>query len=650
MKNFFLFFSVFFSFQSVFSQEKVVEKTDIQGLYKLYDVVISATKTQTSTLELANSISVIDSEKIANSNVSNVFDLLRGEYGVSFTRQGGAGTLSNISIRGGNSDYTLVLVDGVEVNLNSDPSNVYDFAFLSTDNIKSIEILRGPQSTLYGSNSLAGVINVITKKGIGKPNFSLLTEIGSYKTYKALLGMSGNISSFNYSVTIDRTESEGFSSASQKYGNVEKDGYKKNNISTRFGYDFSDATEFNLFMNYNNSKSDYDQFGGKFGDDPTYVFDQEEFSFRGESKLNFSDGKWNQKIGISIFNNIRKYSYDTSTASIYYSKSLYDGRKYKLDWQNDFRLSNENLLTTGIEYEIEEASSEFFAKTFLSPPDYLSTFPKQEAKTFGIYVQDQLKFGESFFSTVGLRYNNYDQLGSSLTYRIAPAYVIWKTGTKIKCTIGSGFKIPSLFYLYDPTYGNPGLKPEKSLGLDAGVEQYLFNELVLFGITYFQNNYKDLFGFDNNFRTINVKKAKTNGIESYLTAKLSNDFEVKLNYTFTNAKDESNGIAEKDKRLIRRPEHKASLFVSYSLNQSANVNAELIYVGSREDINFSIFERVILKEYFLLNLAAHYDLLNFLRLNLRLENVLNSDYEEVYGYATSGFSVYGGIKLSLNDL
>ena len=290
----------------------------------------------------------------------------------------------------------------------------------------------GPQSTLYGSNSLAGVINIITKKGIGKPNFSLSADAGSYKTYKTSLGMNGSVSDFNYSITLGRSESEGFSSASEKYGNFEKDGYKKDNITSRFGYDFGETAEINLFMNYNNSKSDYDQFGGKFGDDPTYVFNQEEFSFRGESKLNLFDGKWNSKIGASMFRNIRKYSYDTSAASIYYSKSLYDGKKYKLDWQNDFRLSDANSVTAGIEYEVEEAASEFYAKTFLFPPDYGSFFPKRDTRTFGIYLQDQLKIGNSFFSTVGARFDNNDQSGSSFTYRIAPAYIVWRNRDKSK--------------------------------------------------------------------------------------------------------------------------------------------------------------------------------------------------------------------------
>jgi len=654
MKNLFLlsFCSVFFFSQLNFPQEKIVEKTEVQGLYKLSEVVVSATRTQTSTLELANSVTVIDSAEIANRNSSNVFDLLKNEYGVSYTRQGGPGTLSNINIRGGNSSYTLVLVDGIEVNLNNDPSNFYDFASLSTDNVQSIEILRGPQSTLYGSNSLAGVINVITKKGIGKPSFSLLSEAGSYKTFKNTLGMNGNVSDFNYSVTLGRAESEGFSAASEKYGNTEKDGYKKNNISARLGYDFTETAQLNLLMSYNNSKSDYDQTAGKFGDDPTYIFNQEEFSFRGEGKFDLLDGKWNQKIGASIFRNVRKYNFDYSKFNAAASNSSYDGRRIKIDWQNNFNLLENHLLTFGIENISEAAVSEYFY--FSQFFNYESLFPQKKSNTFGTYLQDQLKIGQSFFSTLGVRFDNHDKFGSVFTYRFAPAYIIWETGTKLKATFGSGFKTPSLFNLYDPAYGNLDLNPEESIGFDAGVEQFLANDLLSIGVTYFQNNYKDLIGFDQSFKAINVNKAKTNGVETYLTAQMFDKLKIKLNYTYTNAKDESEGLDDDERKLIRRPEHKVGSYLSYNFSPKANANVEVIYIGEQDDLDFDNLtftsSRTQLDPYILLNFSAHYQLLEFLRFNLRLENILDSDYEEVCGYATPGFSIYGGIKLSLNDL
>ena len=150
-------------------------------------------------------------------------------------------------------------------------SGVYDFSALPIDNIERIEVLRGPQSTLYGSDALAGVINIISKKGNGSPKFSLLTEGGSYNTYKAQLGVNGSLQKLNYSVALSRTGSDGFSVASEKYGNTEKDGYNFNNASALVGYNFSENSEINLYTRFLKSESDNDQFGGEFGDDPTYL-------------------------------------------------------------------------------------------------------------------------------------------------------------------------------------------------------------------------------------------------------------------------------------------------------------------------------------------------------------------------------------------
>jgi len=645
-----LFVFLLFSLPS-FSQESIVQKTDSAGYYNLSDVVISATKTNTSTVELANSISVIDSSEIANSNKDNVFDLLKNQYGLSFTQQGGYGTLSNVYLRGANTGQTLILIDGVEYNLPSDPSGVFDFSSLPSDNIEKIEVLRGPQSTIYGSDALAGVINIITKKGSGKPKYSAMIEGGTYNSYKGLTGLNGSYDKLNYSLTLSKTKSDGFSAASKKYGNKEKDGFDLLNFSSLVGYKISDNTEVNLIARYGNSEADYDQFGGPGGDDPSYIFDQEEFSVRGEGKLKLNNNKWIQKFGASFFKNVRKYSFDTSAASIYYSHSKYDGRKYKLDWQNDLNLVKNNtanfLLTAGTEFELEETTSEYYAFTYFRPPDIISVFPEKSANTIGSFAEGQLSLDNSFFGTFGIRYDHHNKFGSSFTYRFAPAYIIWVTGTKFKATIGTGFKSPSLFYLFDPSYGNPDLSPEKSFGWDAGIEQYFWSEGFSIGATYFFNKFTDMFGFDAiTFKTININKAETNGVEIFAKAKPLTGLELKANYTYTNALDKSPGSADYDKKLVRRPTDKAGLYVSYTFMDKFNLNTEVIYVGKREDINFSTYSRIEMKDYTLINLAAHYNVLDFLRLNLRLDNLFDTDYEEVFGYATPGRSFYGGIGLN----
>lgn len=649
--NFIIFFAVFLLPIFIFAQNEIIQKTDTVGFYRLTDVVVSATKTPSNTFELANSISIVDSSEIVNKNVLNTFDALKNEYGLSVAQQGNKAGVANVFIRGGNSSYTLVLVDGVEVNLPNDPSNFYNFFALPDDNISRIEVLRGPQSTLYGSDALTGVINIITTKGTGKPTFNLATEGGSYNTFKGTVSSLGALGRFNYSVALSRIKSEGFSSASEKYGNTERDGYQLDNISSMLGYDFTANFRTDFVIRFNKSSSDLDQSLGspENWDDPTYVFNQEESFMRGQGKLNLMDDKWNQKFGVTFFRNVRKYSYDTSAASIYYSHSLYDGRKYKADWQNDIQFSKNNLVTAGIEFEVEESASEYYAFTYLSPPDIGSVFPKKSANTLGVFLEDQAKLNESFLATVGLRYDHHNQFGSVFTYRIAPAYIIWETGTKLKATLGTGFKAPSLFYLYDPTYGNPDLNPEKSIGWDAGIEQFFWSDGFSFGATYFYNKFNNMFGFDPiTFKTINVDKAETNGVEFFARAGLIHGLDIKTNYTYTNARDKSENTPDYDKRLFRRPEHKAGLFVSYSFTNATNANFEFIYVGSREEPDFINYpSRIIMPDYFLVNLAAHYDVFSFLRLNARIENLLDKKYEEIFGYGTAGFSVYGGISLKV---
>ncbi|MBK9098159.1 MAG: TonB-dependent receptor [bacterium] len=649
--KFFFLFAVFILSASPFAQNNIVQKTDSSGYYKLTDVVISATRTASSTLELANSISTIDSSEIVNKNSFNAFDVLRNEYGMSFSQQGTKASVSNVYMRGANSSHTLVLIDGVEVNLTDDPSNFYNFFSLPTENISRIEVLRGPQSTLYGSNALAGVINIISAVGTTKPVSSISVEGGSYNTFKGTLSSLGKVDDFSYTVGLSRIKSDGFSAASEKYGNTEKDSYQLDNISSILGYDFSDKFKTDIVIRYNKSKSDLDQSLGspEFWDDPTYVFNQQEFIIRAQGRLGLYDDMWNQKFGISYFSNVRDYSFDSSAASAYQSWSNYDGRRYKADWQNDISFFRNNLITAGLEFEVEDMESEYYLISSLNPPDFASIIPKTNVNTFSFYLQDQIKVSESFFGTLGIRLDQNNQFGSAFTYRIAPAYIFWQTGTKLKATVGTGFKAPTLFYLYDPLYGNTELEPEKSFGWDAGVEQFFWSEGFSIGANYFFNKFDDMFGFDPiTFKSININKAQTNGVEIFTKAILTSEIEIKANYTYTNAIDKSENTVDFNKKLYRRPEHKAGLFLSYLFSEDLNANVELIYVSKREEPDFVNYpSRIIVPDYLLVNFAAHYDILPFIRLQGRIENLLDKEYEEIYGFGTAGFSVYGGISLKV---
>ena len=624
----------------------VAQQRDSSKIFRMSEIVVTATRTKIPAIEAASSITVIDSTEIAALNKRSVFGLLKDQYGVSFTQQGAPGSLSYVYLRGADPGQTLVLLDGIALNMTNDPDNTYDFANLPVENIERIEILRGPQSTLYGSNALGGVINIITKEGSGKPKFFLSAEGGSYNSYNADAGFDGSLDKFNYSLTYSRFKSDGFSSASSKYGNTEKDGTSNYNISSRFGETFSSNFNLNFFAHFTKAQTALDQHGGFEGDDPTFVYNTEEQSYRTVGDLSLLGGIWDQTFSVSFYRNVRKYNFDSTLFNPASSNSLYDGNKIDLNWQNNLKLSN-NLISLGVDEEKEIAISDYFYNSSVYG-NFNSIFPQNSATTFGIYIQDQLNEGKSFFSSFGVRYDKHSRFGSVITYRIAPAYVFWKTGTKIKATFGTGFKAPSLFYLFDPAYGNINLKPEKSTGWDVGIEQFLFQDKLDAGLNYFDNSFTDLFGFDNNFRTINVDKAETKGVEFYVSAKLPENIDLKFNYTYTDAKDLSNNSPDKNLPLLRRPKNKLGFNADYNFLEKVNANIEIIYVGERDDKDFNQYPvpRVKLPDYTLVNLSASYNFTKVVQFYGRIDNLFNKYYEDVLGYATPGQSEYLGIKLN----
>ncbi len=631
----------------VYSQNSIIQKGDSTGFYKLSEVVVTATRTETPLIELANSITVIDSAEIANSKKNKVMDLLRDEYGVNVVQQGGPGKLASVYLRGGGSDHTLVLIDGIEMNMPSDPGNTYDFSNLFTDNIQRIEILRGPQSTLYGSDALAGVINIITKTGTAGNKYYLSGEGGTYNTYKFNGGINGTYDIFNYQLNLTRMRTDGFSSASSKYGNSERDGASNFTGSFKTGLNLNNDFKLNLFYQYTNGDADYDQSGGQFGDDPTYKYTLEENIFRTETI--FSDNKniWNGKAGVSYLRNVRKYGFDSTLYNPSSSKSMYDGQKTKFDIQSSYNFAKPFSLTLGAEYETETALSNYYINS--SYGNFESDFPFKKAATKGAFFEEQSNILDRFFLNLGVRYDYHDIFRDATTYRIAPAIMIWETGTKLKATYGTGFKAPSLFYLYDPAFGNEKLSPEKSTGWDIGIDQYLLGNKINIGATYFSNNFKDLFGFDENYKTINVNKAKSYGEEFYITAKPLDNLLIKTNYTYTKTKDLSENSPDQNLPLLRRPFHKGVLSLNYLFTNKINANFDIVFVGKRDDKYFNGTEskRISLDSYTLVNLAASYDVFSYLQIYTKLNNLLDKYYEEVYGYATPGFSIFGGFNLKL---
>ena len=579
------------------------------------DIVISATRNPTPAREVASSITVIDREEIEQKRLPTVADYLREVPGVSVASNGGPGQTTRVFLRGADSDHTLVLVDGVAVNDPSDVGDAYDFAYLTPDNIERIEVLRGPQSTLYGSSAIGGVISITTRQGEGKPGVQGFAEGGSYDTYKAGIGSSGATDRFNYSVEGTRFRTGGFPTFDHFLGGQGSDPVADDTLSGRASAKLADNLSVNVAGRYTNGVANYDDFGAN-ADNKTA---DHQWSGRASGDLALFDGVWKQELGVSDMRNLRNTINDGFVTE-------YDGSRQKADWVNNVKLAPNNTGTLGFELQRESFDG--------------TGSPETSMDTRSAFAQDQLSFGDAFFATVGGRVDNFSTFGTTATYRVAPAYFIKDTGTKLKASYGTGFKAPSLFQLNAPIYGNARLQPEKSRGWDAGFEQSFWGDRLSFGSTYFRNDIRDLIDFDfATFRYLNVGRAQTHGLENFILLRPWTDTMLRADYTYLRTEDEAT-----HSELLRRPQNTLNLTLDQRFLEGKG-DAQFIVrsVSGREDIDFN-FSPTIVKPYTTLNVNASYQLVPEARIYGRIDNLLDKRYEEIYGYGQPGLTFMVGVK------
>jgi vitamin B12 transporter len=593
------------------------------------EVVVTATRLQTPTEEVGSSITVITAKDIEAKGYTTADEVLRGTLGVDVFSAGGPGQASSVFVRGANSYQSLVLIDGVEMNEPSGINRGFNFANLTVDNIERIEVLRGPQSPLYGADAMGGVINIITKKGEGEPRFFLGGEGGSYNTWREFAGAQVGSDRINLSVEASHTSSDGFSSADDNLpGNAEDDKWENASASARLGFVLSENIDLDFIGRFQNGRTHLDNGGGPNQDAEDYSVDERKVFTKAQVNVFAFDGLWEQTLAYGFADHTRDYTDDPWSGDY-----TYDGKKHEVSWQNDFYLHETNTLTLGLEYEREE----------MDDNEELDV----SAHTKSMFAQDQIKLGEFSFTTVGVRYDDHENFGSETTWRITQAFLLRNWGTKFKGSYGTGFRAPSLNELYyvNPwggPGGNPDLDPETSKGWDAGIEQSLFNKRLNMGVTYFYNDFEDLIVWDNGYN--NVDTATAEGIESFIAATLSDNLSLELNYTYTDTEDNDG------RRLLRRPLHKIGLNTRYRFLERATVNLDVLYVGERDDSYWDAMtfttRDVVLDDYILVNLAASFDVCDYLTIFGRIENLFDEDYYEAYGYGTAGASAYGGVKIN----
>lgn len=630
---------------SLSAEEKQVDQEKSEKIQ--HEIVVTANRVETAKKEVSSSITVITREQLEESKKSTVMEALEDVLALTTSQNGPPGSASSVLIRGANSEHTLVMIDGIELNDPITPTRSFDMSLLLVENIDRIEIIRGPQSTLYGSDAIGGVINIITRQTRGKPEFNFSTFGGSYGTYSGNAEISGSSDFVRYAMAATLFSTHGFSAASTAYeGNEEVDGHHNLSLSGRLAFDFSQNLSLDISLRRIDTKTDIDNFGGDYGDDPNHVQDYDAFYITGQARALFLQNRWEQTLRLALVDYKRTQDNPVDELNPFSSEeSEFKSSLGKIDWQNNLYLHETNTLSFGLDFQHEQGESWYRSESISGP--YESIFPLQKAHNLGLFIQDQVKVAGQFFCTAGLRYDNHSQVESALTFRIAPAYFIDNTGTKLKATLGTGYKAPSLYHLYAPgtffgPVGNEDLKPEKSTGWDIGIEQYLLQDRLMFGFTYFDMRFEDLIDFDFLLGYINIKKATTKGAEGTFEARPADYLSILMTYTRLEAKDRDTG-----EYLLRRPKNKFSARVNMKFWERANLSLSVIHMGKRDDMFWIGWtpSRVTMDSYTLVHAAGFYNLLDYFQVFIRLDNILNAKYETVKGYGTAGFSAYAGLKI-----
>jgi vitamin B12 transporter len=614
-----------------------------------HDLVVTATRLETPAREVASSVTVIAGTDLEKTKKPTVFEALGEVCGLAAIRNGGPGSASSVFIRGANSEHLLVLLDGVEVNDPINPSRSFDFAHLTLDNVDRIEVLRGPQSTLYGSDAMGGVINILTKKGRGAPRVTLATQGGSYGTFHSTADLGGSAGVLDYALGLSHFTTRGFSAASSAFpGNSEKDGYRNLGLSGRLGLTFKDGFEAVLLVRTTAAKTDLDNFGGPGGDDPNAAQDYASLFLRGQVRGLLAEGRWEQKLGFSFIHSNRTLDNPVDVLHPYDSeRGTFQGRILRIDWQNNVFVHPSHTITFGADLAREQGDSDYRSTSLWGP--YESPFPKQTADDLGFYVQDQIKIGGLFFAAAGVRIDRHSRTGTSLTYRLAPALVFDATRTKLKASLGTGFKSPSLYQLYAPAtfygpVGNTALKSEESLGWDVGIEQSLFDGALAAGLVYFRNDFRNLVDFDFSRGYVNIGRARTRGLELSAEGRFRDEVSWRASYTRLEAGDLDAGI-----NLPRRPSDKFAARIDLEFLKAWAIDVSAVYTGARRDLDYSGWDArdVTLAGYLLLDGVLSFNAGRDTQVFVRLDNILGAKYETVFGYGTPGFSAYAGVRVGL---
>ena len=588
-------------------------------------IVVSATRIESPEEESPASIDVIRADDFEIKQTHRVADSLREVPGVSVVQSGPPGSLTSVFTRGLRSEHTQVLLDGIPVNQGL--QGAFNFADLTTDNIDRIEIVRGPQSTLYGPRALAGVIQIFTKRGSGTPTGEFSFEGGSNSTFRESFFSSGSAQQFDYSVGLSRldTDNERPNNQYRLSSGIANVGWSPNEqlrVSTLLTYSLAD-------LGLPNTISD-PRTRDNFLTERWLI----------APHVDFKPVEWWQHRLIFSYDEERQLNDPNDDGFVGPTRALFT--RTTVDYQNDLKPASWLTLTSGFFYSHVDAGQErpFVSQLFGSLPTFIS----DETEETSVFVQASVTPFKGLNLVAGGRYDHFNQFGDVWTYRFAGSYLIAKTDTHLHASVATGFSPPSS---QDKIFGNNfALEPEENLGWDVGVEQRFCEGRVAIGLTYFHNDLSNVIGFNGLFETLNLGAARTQGVEAEVRLTPIDDLTFRASYTYLEA--EKTSVADISQlpgaRLPRRPRNEAYVSASYLWCKKLRTTVEAKFVNAREELRFG-GPNFDIEDYAFVNLAAEYEINAHLSVFARIDNLTNEQYAEVFGFPALGRAAYGGIRL-----
>jgi vitamin B12 transporter len=607
-------------------------------------VVITATKLETRAGEIGASVTVVPGDDVQRYHYETVEDILRTVPGVEIRRSGSIGKLSNISIRGANANQVQVLVDGVRVK--SPTTGQADLSDISPDLIERIEVIRGPQSTLYGADAIGGVVNIITKKGKGPFSATVEGGAGNYDTYTGRGWFSGAYSLLDYSGSISHLESN---------GQFKNDSSDKNAVNLRVGLTlpWESSVAFTLrwvqnetglpvkfvstsvpplpnvpIIDSNNRQISETWVMGLAGH--TKPFEWWEIDLRG--------GRYQNK---TTFVDLPDAADQCPFAA--FSPCEFPGRfdvdRWEAELLNHFHIGKWSTTSIGLEYRTEDGEAQG------------STPFDASSHTKSAFFQQTFRFWDRLFMTAGFRVEDNSVFGTHWTERGSLAYVIPEWGTRIRGGAGSGFRAPTFNDLFFPGFSDPTLQPETSFSWEVGVDQKLWKDRIRLGLTYFNNKFKNLIGFafiatPPFVKGTNIGEARAEGFELTSAVDILDNLTTWLNYTYTESEDFGTHHL-----LSREPRHRLNLGVTWRPIPRLELFGDLQWVSKQIEPGVSP-AWVWNSGYTVVSAGATYRLFQryaFIQgvdLWTRIQNLTNEDYAEVRGFPALGINALAGLRVT----